>query len=156
MSCSRVVAARSRGRVAQSAGPSKRRSLAKFKEQPSYLKGVLHPYQLEGLNWLRDRSRPGAPCCVSLTGTCIRCNGSTGAILADEMGLGKTVQGVSFCASLQQESNGGPFLIVCRGSGDSSEREVCKFLYSGFVLRRSGRCPSWRTGRGSFRRGRRT
>ncbi|CAB1321008.1 unnamed protein product [Coregonus sp. 'balchen'] len=50
----------------------------KFERQPDYLDstgGNLHPYQLEGLNWLRFSWAQG-----------------TDTILADEMGLGKTVQ----------------------------------------------------------------
>jgi chromodomain-helicase-DNA-binding protein 4 len=50
----------------------------KYEVQPDFVNetgGTLHPYQLEGINWLR------------------RCwNNKTHAILADEMGLGKTIQ----------------------------------------------------------------
>uniref|UniRef100_A0A3Q2Z5M9 Helicase ATP-binding domain-containing protein n=1 Tax=Hippocampus comes TaxID=109280 RepID=A0A3Q2Z5M9_HIPCM len=51
----------------------------------------LHPYQLEGLNWLRFSWAQG-----------------TDTILADEMGLGKTVQTAVFLYSLYKE---GPFLV---------------------------------------------
>ena len=70
----------------------------KFEKQPEYLDqtgGRLHPYQLEGLNWLR-----------------FSWSQETDVILADEMGLGKTVQSVTFLYSLFKENhNKGPFLI---------------------------------------------
>ena len=70
----------------------------KFDKQPDYCDatgGRLHPYQLEGLNWLRFSWSQG-----------------TDVILADEMGLGKTVQTVSFLYSLFKEGHSkGPFLI---------------------------------------------
>ncbi|KAK7886895.1 hypothetical protein WMY93_026516 [Mugilogobius chulae] len=58
----------------------------KFDRQPEYLDttgGTLHPYQLEGLNWLRFSWAQ-----------------ATDTILADEMGLGKTVQTAVFLYSL--------------------------------------------------------
>lgn len=61
----------------------------KFERQPDYLDstgGTLHPYQLEGLNWLRFSWAQG-----------------TDTILADEMGLGKTVQTAVFLYSLYKE-----------------------------------------------------
>ena len=61
----------------------------KFERQPEYLDvtgGTLHPYQLEGLNWLRFSWAQG-----------------TDTILADEMGLGKTVQTAVFLSSLYKE-----------------------------------------------------
>lgn len=61
----------------------------KFERQPEYLDstgGTLHPYQLEGLNWLRFSWAQG-----------------TDTILADEMGLGKTVQTAVFLYSLYKE-----------------------------------------------------
>ncbi|GMT16754.1 hypothetical protein PFISCL1PPCAC_8051, partial [Pristionchus fissidentatus] len=71
----------------------------KYEEQPDYLTetgGKLHPYQLEGINWLRH--------CFS--------NG-TDAILADEMGLGKTIQSSTFLYSLMKENQSkGPFLVA--------------------------------------------
>ncbi|KAG5856269.1 hypothetical protein ANANG_G00006240 [Anguilla anguilla] len=57
--------------------------------------GTLHPYQLEGLNWLRFSWAQG-----------------TDTILADEMGLGKTVQTAVFLYSLYKEGHSkGPFLV---------------------------------------------
>lgn len=64
----------------------------KFERQPEYLDstgGTLHPYQLEGLNWLRFSWAQG-----------------TDTILADEMGLGKTVQTAVFLYSLYKEVSG--------------------------------------------------
>lgn len=61
----------------------------KFDQQPWYIDdtgGTLHPYQLEGLNWLRFSWAQG-----------------TDTILADEMGLGKTVQTIVFLYSLYKE-----------------------------------------------------
>uniref|UniRef100_A0A8C1JA76 Chromodomain helicase DNA binding protein 4b n=1 Tax=Cyprinus carpio TaxID=7962 RepID=A0A8C1JA76_CYPCA len=70
----------------------------KFDRQPDYLDstgGTLHPYQLEGLNWLRFSWAQG-----------------TDTILADEMGLGKTVQTAVFLYSLYKEGHSkGPFLV---------------------------------------------
>ncbi|EFJ11544.1 hypothetical protein SELMODRAFT_158748 [Selaginella moellendorffii] len=57
--------------------------------------GVLHPYQLEGLNFLRYAWQQGKP-----------------VILADEMGLGKTIQTISFLTSLLHEGVSLPHLIV--------------------------------------------
>eukprot|EP00047_Mylnosiga_fluctuans_P013516 m.31933 g.31933 ORF g.31933 m.31933 type:complete len:1607 (-) comp4940_c0_seq1:166-4986(-) len=68
----------------------------KIVEQPSYLVGgELHPYQMEGLNWLAYSWA----------------NKNNG-ILADEMGLGKTIQAISLLAWLRQEHGRTPFLIV--------------------------------------------
>lgn len=47
---------------------------------------TLHPYQLEGVNWLRFSWSQG-----------------TDTILADEMGLGKTIQTIVFLYSLYKE-----------------------------------------------------
>lgn len=50
----------------------------KYDVQPDFISetgGTLHPYQLEGINWLRHCWTNGID-----------------AILADEMGLGKTIQ----------------------------------------------------------------
>lgn len=73
----------------------------KFDRQPDYLDstgGTLHPYQLEGLNWLRFSWAQG-----------------TDTILADEMGLGKTVQTAVFLYSLYKE--------VCGAWKNNRERE---------------------------------
>ncbi|KAJ9167671.1 hypothetical protein P3X46_019285 [Hevea brasiliensis] len=56
--------------------------------------GTLHPYQLEGLNFLR-----------------FSWSKHTHVILADEMGLGKTIQSIAFLASLFEE-NISPHLVV--------------------------------------------
>ncbi|KAK3918897.1 Chromodomain-helicase-DNA-binding protein 4 [Frankliniella fusca] len=70
----------------------------KFDKQPDYLDATgmcLHPYQLEGLNWLRYSWGQG-----------------TDTILADEMGLGKTIQTITFLYSLYKEGHcKGPFLV---------------------------------------------
>ena len=58
--------------------------------------GTLHPYQLEGLNWLRFSWAQG-----------------TNTILADEMGLGKTIQTIAFLLSLVKEV--GSFNVAVRG-----------------------------------------
>lgn len=55
----------------------------------------LHPYQLEGVNWLRFSWAQG-----------------TDTILADEMGLGKTIQTIVFLYSLYKEVNKTYFIIL--------------------------------------------
>ncbi|XP_015945340.1 CHD3-type chromatin-remodeling factor PICKLE [Arachis duranensis] len=58
-----------------------------FEHSPEFLSGgTLHPYQLEGLNFLR-----------------FSWSKQTHVILADEMGLGKTIQSIAFLASLFEE-----------------------------------------------------
>ena len=70
----------------------------KYDKQPDYLTDTgmeLHPYQLEGLNWLRYSWGQGID-----------------TILADEMGLGKTIQTITFLYSLFKEGHSrGPFLV---------------------------------------------
>ncbi|KAF7830339.1 CHD3-type chromatin-remodeling factor PICKLE isoform X1 [Senna tora] len=59
-----------------------------YEHSPGFLTGgTLHPYQLEGLNFLR-----------------FSWSKQTHVILADEMGLGKTIQSIAFLASLFEES----------------------------------------------------
>ncbi|GIL52295.1 hypothetical protein Vafri_8203 [Volvox africanus] len=68
----------------------------KWYSTPDFLQGgTLHPYQLEGLNWLYHKY----------------CTGDA-VILADEMGLGKTVQTIAFLASLHAEYCELPHLVV--------------------------------------------
>jgi hypothetical protein len=58
--------------------------------------GQLHPYQLEGLNWLRFAWQQHKH-----------------VILADEMGLGKTIQTIAYVASLKEDgASERPHLIV--------------------------------------------
>lgn len=70
----------------------------KYERQPAYIDQTgmeLHPYQLEGINWLRYSWSNG-----------------TDTILADEMGLGKTIQTIVFLYSLFKEGHcKGPFLV---------------------------------------------
>ncbi|XP_023225799.1 chromodomain-helicase-DNA-binding protein Mi-2 homolog [Centruroides sculpturatus] len=70
----------------------------KYDKQPPFIDvtgNELHPYQLEGVNWLR----------FSWANT-------TDTILADEMGLGKTIQTIVFLYSLYKEGHcRGPFLV---------------------------------------------
>lgn len=70
----------------------------KYEDQPQFVYETgmqLHPYQLEGLNWLRYSWGQGID-----------------TILADEMGLGKTIQTVTFLYSLFKEGHcKGPFLV---------------------------------------------
>lgn len=73
----------------------------KYERQPEYLDatgGTLHPYQMEGLNWLRFSWAQG-----------------TDTILADEMGLGKTVQTAVFLYSLYKEVGELGLLVFCVG-----------------------------------------
>lgn len=74
---------------------SKQKEFQHFDQTPDFLSGgTLHPYQLEGLNFLR-----------------YSWSKKTHVILADEMGLGKTIQSIAFIASLF-EDNLSPHLIV--------------------------------------------
>uniref|UniRef100_A0A6P4FFM2 Chromodomain-helicase-DNA-binding protein Mi-2 homolog n=1 Tax=Drosophila rhopaloa TaxID=1041015 RepID=A0A6P4FFM2_DRORH len=70
-----------------------------YEGQPAFLKETglqLHPFQIEGINWLRYSWGQGI-----------------NTILADEMGLGKTIQTVTFLYSLYKERHcRGPFLIA--------------------------------------------
>ena len=77
--------------------PKKSHLRKKLEEQPEYLAvngGKLHPYQLEGLNWLRFSWSQG-----------------TNTILADEMGLGKTIQAIAFLSALWKEVQLKTFII---------------------------------------------
>ncbi|CAA7398038.1 unnamed protein product [Spirodela intermedia] len=73
----------------------KQKEFQQYEHSPTFLSGgSLHPYQLEGLNFLR-----------------YSWSKSTHVILADEMGLGKTIQSIAFLASLFEE-NISPHLVV--------------------------------------------
>lgn len=61
--------------------------------------GELMKYQLEGLNWLYYKWYQ-----------------ASNAILADEMGLGKTIQIIGFLATMVQDHNTFPFLVVVPNS----------------------------------------
>ncbi|KAL2926136.1 CHD3-type chromatin-remodeling factor PICKLE [Bienertia sinuspersici] len=62
----------------------KQKEFQHYEQSPEFLSGgSLHPYQLEGLNFLR-----------------FSWSKQTHVILADEMGLGKTIQSIAFLASL--------------------------------------------------------
>ncbi|KAK4755859.1 hypothetical protein SAY87_009616 [Trapa incisa] len=66
-----------------------------YKQSPKFLSGgLLHPYQLEGLNFLRFSWSKGMH-----------------VILADEMGLGKTIQSIAFLASVLEEGHY-PHLVI--------------------------------------------
>ncbi|KAG5562931.1 hypothetical protein RHGRI_005610 [Rhododendron griersonianum] len=66
----------------------KQKEFQQFEHSPGFLSGgSLHPYQLEGLNFLR-----------------FSWSKQTHVILADEMGLGKTIQSIAFLASLFEDS----------------------------------------------------
>ncbi|KAK4600631.1 hypothetical protein RGQ29_010329 [Quercus rubra] len=73
----------------------KQKEFQQYEHSPDFLSGgTLHPYQLEGLNFLR-----------------YSWSKQTHVILADEMGLGKTIQSIAFLASLFGE-NISPHLVV--------------------------------------------
>lgn len=79
---------------------------------PSRFKGVLHPYQHDGIQWLRRLREFGL-----------------GGILADDMGLGKTVQAICALAEIHR-SHGkvSPSLIVCPTSlVDNWKEELNRF-----------------------------
>lgn len=65
----------------------KLKEFQQYEQSPEFLSGgSLHPYQLEGLNFLR-----------------FSWSKQTHVILADEMGLGKTIQSIAFLGSLFEE-----------------------------------------------------
>ncbi|KAK9280656.1 hypothetical protein L1049_014353 [Liquidambar formosana] len=73
----------------------KQKEFQQYEHSPEFLPGgSLHPYQLEGLNFLR-----------------FSWSKQTHVILADEMGLGKTIQSIAFLASLFEE-NISPHLVI--------------------------------------------
>ncbi|KAM1875333.1 hypothetical protein EV1_042454 [Malus domestica] len=73
----------------------KQKEFQQYEGSPDFLSGgTLHPYQLEGLNFLR-----------------FSWSKQTHVILADEMGLGKTIQSIAFLASLFEEKVS-PHLVV--------------------------------------------
>ncbi|XP_050891252.1 CHD3-type chromatin-remodeling factor PICKLE isoform X2 [Lathyrus oleraceus] len=73
----------------------RQKEFQQYEQSPEFLSGgALHPYQLEGLNFLR-----------------FSWANETHVILADEMGLGKTIQSIAFLASLFKE-NVSPHLVV--------------------------------------------
>jgi superfamily II DNA or RNA helicase len=83
-------------------------------------RGVLFPYQTEGLHWLNFLDEQGF-----------------GGLLADEMGLGKTVQVLAFFSQL---SCSGPILIVVPTSLIFNwQREIEKFLPSFSIYRHEGK-----------------
>ncbi|KAK1369927.1 CHD3-type chromatin-remodeling factor PICKLE [Heracleum sosnowskyi] len=74
---------------------AKQKEFQQYENSPEFLTGgSLHPYQLEGLNFLRFSYYK-----------------QTHVILADEMGLGKTIQSIAFLASLFEE-NISPHIVV--------------------------------------------
>lgn len=83
--------------------------LEKQKQPDNLVGGELMKYQIEGLNWLYYQWY------------CQK-NG----ILADEMGLGKTIQVIAFMATLVQDHNCFPFLIVVPNSTAANWRREIK------------------------------
>ncbi|KAF2036763.1 hypothetical protein EK21DRAFT_106074 [Setomelanomma holmii] len=83
--------------------------LEKQKQPDNLVGGELMKYQMEGLNWLYYQWY------------CQK-NG----ILADEMGLGKTIQVIAFVATLVQDHNCFPFLIVVPNSTAANWRREIK------------------------------
>ncbi|ELT88567.1 hypothetical protein CAPTEDRAFT_218774, partial [Capitella teleta] len=80
--------------------PKKSKWRKQLEVQPEYIEVTgckLHPYQLEGLNWIRFSYAQ-----------------DTNTILADEMGLGKTIQSISFLYSLYKEGycRDYPFIVA--------------------------------------------
>lgn len=109
---------RSKGRMSEAAEDAalmktaqSKRQVTRLAVQPSNLSKIckMHPYQLEGLNWLIR----------------LHDNGING-ILADEMGLGKTLQTISLLAYLR-EGRGirGPHIVVVPKSVVGNWIKVC-------------------------------
>ncbi|KAH7346025.1 hypothetical protein BKA66DRAFT_576699 [Pyrenochaeta sp. MPI-SDFR-AT-0127] len=83
--------------------------LEREKQPDNLVGGELMKYQLEGLNWLY-----------------YQWYSQKNGILADEMGLGKTIQVIGFMATLVQEHNSFPFLIVVPNSTCANWRREIK------------------------------
>ncbi|KAF1833747.1 hypothetical protein BDW02DRAFT_370542 [Decorospora gaudefroyi] len=83
--------------------------LEREKQPENLVGGELMKYQLEGLNWLYYKWYD-----------------QKNAILADEMGLGKTIQVIAFMATLIQEHNCFPFMIVVPNSTCANWRREIK------------------------------
>ncbi|XP_055620594.1 SWI/SNF-related matrix-associated actin-dependent regulator of chromatin subfamily A member 5-like isoform X2 [Toxorhynchites rutilus septentrionalis] len=85
-----------KGRKRQQKVQLKNDEVIQFTDSPSFIRGTMRDYQVDGLNWL-----------ISLYE-----NGMNG-ILADEMGLGKTVQAISMLGFLKHYKDiKGPHLII--------------------------------------------
>ncbi|KAF1845477.1 chromodomain-helicase-DNA-binding protein 4 [Cucurbitaria berberidis CBS 394.84] len=83
--------------------------LVREKQPDNLVGGELMKYQVDGLNWLY-----------------CRWHSQENGILADEMGLGKTIQVIGFMATLIQEHNCFPFLIVVPNSTCANWRREIK------------------------------
>ncbi|KAF2849819.1 hypothetical protein T440DRAFT_425702 [Plenodomus tracheiphilus IPT5] len=83
--------------------------LEREKQPENLVGGELMKYQIEGLNWLY-----------------YQWYSQKNGILADEMGLGKTIQVIAFLATLIQEHNCFPFLIVVPNSTCANWRREIK------------------------------
>ncbi|KAL5118562.1 hypothetical protein ACEQ8H_003577 [Pleosporales sp. CAS-2024a] len=83
--------------------------LEKQKQPDKLVGGELMKYQMEGLNWLYYQWYR-----------------QSNGILADEMGLGKTIQVIAFMATLVQDHNCFPFLIVVPNSTAANWRREIK------------------------------
>ncbi|KAF7684114.1 putative global transcription activator SNF2L1 [Astathelohania contejeani] len=84
-----------------------------FQSSPTYVKGELRDYQIEGVNWLINMYNQGINC-----------------ILADEMGLGKTLQTITFIGYLKlfEGVNKAHLLIVPKSILHNWQSEVNKFI----------------------------
>lgn len=83
--------------------------LEREKQPENLVGGELMKYQIEGLNWLY-----------------YQWYSQKNGILADEMGLGKTIQVIAYVATLIQEHNCFPFLIVVPNSTCANWRREIK------------------------------
>ncbi|ORY14692.1 PHD/FYVE-zinc-finger like domain-domain-containing protein [Clohesyomyces aquaticus] len=83
--------------------------LEKTKQPDTLVGGELMKYQIDGLNWLY-----------------YQWYSQKNGILADEMGLGKTIQVIGFMATLVQEHNCFPFLVVVPNSTVANWRREIK------------------------------
>ncbi|KAL3650669.1 hypothetical protein CASFOL_007072 [Castilleja foliolosa] len=92
----KVSAAKQKSKLQDAMEVKRKHEFQQYEKSPEFLSGggSLHPYQLEGLNFLR-----------------FSWSKHTHVILADEMGLGKTIQSIAFLASLY-EDNLYPHLVV--------------------------------------------
>eukprot|EP01079_Euglenida_sp_SAG-EU17-18_P005533 gene5533-138_t len=132
-----------------------------------YLEGLLRPYQVEGVNWMLERTfrcfynlPPHVP--PFRTANLLPAwdlwsfpdyrpdNRGANSILADEMGLGKTFQSIALLASMKHlGGQPGPHLVVVPLSVMSNwEKEFAQwcpslptFVFRAHLMRAATRCP---------------
>ncbi|KAL6502117.1 hypothetical protein OROGR_027250 [Orobanche gracilis] len=104
----------------------KQKEFQQYEKSPEFLSGgSLHPYQLEGLNFLR-----------------FSWSKQTHVILADEMGLGKTIQSIAFLASLFEDSLYPHLVVAPLSTLRNWEREFATWAPQMNVVMYAGAAPA--------------